>query len=41
MITLRNVHWSWGILGSAAIAALLACSLGAQTPAKPDAAAKF
>jgi hypothetical protein len=39
MTTLRNVHWSLWILGSALIAALLACSLGAQTSAKPDAAA--
>jgi hypothetical protein len=39
MTTLRNVQYSLGILGSAAIAMLLACSLRAQTSTKPDAAA--
>jgi hypothetical protein len=39
MTSWRKIPWTLGVLGSVAIAALLACSLGAQTSAKPDAAA--
>jgi hypothetical protein len=39
MSSFKKLPFPLGIFGGAAVAAMLACSLSAQTPAKPDAAA--